>query len=31
VFEYLIRTGGVERLLRIVIGSNGFIVTAYPI
>lgn len=30
-FDFAVRVGGAERLLRIVIASNGFIVTAHPL
>ena len=30
-FDFAVRVGGVERMVRIVIGSNGFIVTAHPL
>lgn len=29
--DFLVRVGGVDRAVRIVVGSNGFVVTAYPI
>ena len=30
-FDFVVRVGGAERMVRIVIGSNGFIVTAHPL